>query len=434
MDLTLDAMAAAGVHVVRHADKFVVPHSVYRAGDYSIEADASAASYFFAAAAIAGGRVSVEGLGGDSKQGDLRFVDILAEMGCTVTKSSDRIEFARDPAEPLRGVTVDMGDCSDVAQTLACVAPFADGPTTISGIGFVRSKETDRIGSVVTELRRCGIDARERTDGYEVLPGRPASALVQTYGDHRMAMSFALLGLRTSGIRISDPDCVAKTFPGYWDALESIRPLRAIAIDGVLGSGKTTVAKAVAARLHLEYLDTGAMYRSVGLACVRRGWPLERAGELAASVAIDVGERVTLDGEDVTDAIRTPEASRAASAVATQQPVRRALVEQQRAWARRRGGGVLEGRDIATVVLPNAPVKVYLTASVEERARRRQLQHPEEAIETVMDDLLWRDHNDLTREVDPLQIAAGATVVDTTGLSIGEVVEAVVELVPWEGK
>jgi 3-phosphoshikimate 1-carboxyvinyltransferase len=118
---------------------------------------------------------------------------------------------------------VDLADLSDTAQTLAVVAPFASSPTTITGIGFIRGKETDRIGAVVTELRRCGIDAEELPDGLRVHPGTPSPATVSTYDDHRMAMSFALLGLRAPGISIADPGCVAKTFPGYWRALEDLR-------------------------------------------------------------------------------------------------------------------------------------------------------------------------------------------------------------------
>jgi 3-phosphoshikimate 1-carboxyvinyltransferase len=193
----------------------------YRATSFAVEPDASAASYFFAAAAITGGRVRVEGLGTDSLQGDLAFVDALEQMGAEVERGGDFTEVRGTGV--LHGVTVDMRDLSDTAQTLAAVAVFADSPTEVTGIGFIRGKETDRIAAVVTELRRCGIEADETDDGFRLVPGRPQPATVETYDDHRMAMSFALLGLRVPGIQIADPGCVDKTFPGYWDEFDRLR-------------------------------------------------------------------------------------------------------------------------------------------------------------------------------------------------------------------
>jgi 3-phosphoshikimate 1-carboxyvinyltransferase len=192
----------------------------YRATDLMIEPDASAASYFFAAAAISGGRVTVLDLGSASLQGDLRFVDVLWRMGAEVDRTTDSTTVR---GRPLSGGSVDLSDLSDTAPTLAVVAPFASSPTEATGIGFIRSKESDRIAAVVTELRRCGIDAEERPDGFVVTPGPVRGAVIETYGDHRMAMSFALLGLVTPGIEIRDPGCVAKTFPGYFAELERLR-------------------------------------------------------------------------------------------------------------------------------------------------------------------------------------------------------------------
>lgn len=195
----------------------------YAARDYAVEPDASGASYFFAAAAIAGGRVRVRGLGADSLQGDLGLVDVLADMGCEVERGPDWTEVRRGPSTPLRGVDVAMHDLSDVAQTLAVVAPFATSPTRIRGIGFIRRKETDRIAAVVSELTRLGIDAEEEEDGLVVHPGKPRAADVETYDDHRMAMSFALIGLACEGVRILDPGCTAKTFPDYFERLDRLR-------------------------------------------------------------------------------------------------------------------------------------------------------------------------------------------------------------------
>ena len=223
LDMTVEVMRAFGAEVEQPSpNEFIVaPGRGYVGTEYRIEPDASAASYFFAMAAVTGGRVGIDGLGTESLQGDVDFVDVLAEMGADVDKGTDSIEV-RGP-EKLRGVDVDMSQISDTAQTLAAIAPFADGPTRITGIGFIRHKETDRVAAPVTELRRMGIDAVEEDDGFVIQPGQPQPATIETYHDHRMAMSFAITGLMTPGIDIADPGCVNKTFPTYWDVLESLR-------------------------------------------------------------------------------------------------------------------------------------------------------------------------------------------------------------------
>ncbi|MFF5227058.1 3-phosphoshikimate 1-carboxyvinyltransferase [Dactylosporangium sp. NPDC000521] len=210
VEATTAVMAAFGVTV----DGLHVRPGGYRATDYAIEPDASAASYVLAAAAITGGRVTVEGLGTSSLQGDVRFADLLEQMGARVERTADRVTVTGTGT--LRGIDVDMADISDTAQTLAAVAVFADSPTRVRGIGFIRKKETDRIAAVVTELRRAGIDAVEDEDGFTVHPGTPAPTAFHTYDDHRMAMSLALLGLRVPGIEIRDPRCVSKTYPTYF--------------------------------------------------------------------------------------------------------------------------------------------------------------------------------------------------------------------------
>jgi cytidylate kinase len=209
--------------------------------------------------------------------------------------------------------------------------------------------------------------------------------------------------------------------------------LRVIAIDGPAGSGKSTVARAVADRLGLEYLDTGAMYRSVAFAVLRSDvdpGDTDAVGELAADLDIDVTSGVvTVDGVDATIEIRGPEVTRAVSTVAANPAVRAELRQRQQAWARQRGGGVLEGRDIASVVFPDALVKVYLTASPEARAGRRAQEVTELDYETVAADIARRDALDQGRDDSPLTEAPGSIVIDTTGLSIDEVVDAVLRLV-----
>ena len=219
VDMTVSVMRAFGAEV----DGLRVAPTAYRPTDYTVEPDASAASYFFAAAAATGGTVTVRGLGSNSIQGDMQFVGVLEQMGCIVEQSVNSTTVAGPGPGRLRGVEVDMRHFSDTAQTLAAVAPLATSPTRITGIGFIRRKETDRLAALVTELTRCGIPAEEEEDGLIIHPGNPVPAVVQTYRDHRMAMSFAVLGLVAPGIAIADPQCVDKTFPDFFDRLDALR-------------------------------------------------------------------------------------------------------------------------------------------------------------------------------------------------------------------
>ena len=221
--ITLGVMKDFGVEVVDEGrDRFVVPLGVYKAGRYVVEPDASGASYFFAAAALTGGRVRVPGLGASSSQGDLGFVEVLAEMGCEAEIGANYIEV-RGP-ERLRGVEVDMNEISDTMITLGAIAPFASSPTTIKNVAHTRTQETDRIAAVAQELTRLGIRVEEYPDGMKITPGPVSSGTVRTYEDHRMAMAFSLLGLVVPGIRIQNPSCVTKTLPDYFQRLEALRP------------------------------------------------------------------------------------------------------------------------------------------------------------------------------------------------------------------
>ena len=223
LDMTCAVMRSFGAEVDQpDLNRFVVaPDAGYSAAHYNIEPDASAASYFFAAAAVTGGRVKIANLGSDALQGDVGFVQILAEMGADVTVADDFIEVRGTGT--LRGIDVDMSQVSDTAQSLAAIAPFAEGPVRVTGIDFIRRKETDRVAAVVTELQRMGITAVEEEDGFLIQPGTPQPATIETYHDHRMAMSFAITGLMVPGIDIADPGCVDKTFPTYWTVLDSLR-------------------------------------------------------------------------------------------------------------------------------------------------------------------------------------------------------------------
>jgi len=218
--MTIQVMEEFGVRVNNRKDRrFDVRPGRYRGRTYAVEPDASAASYFFAAAAITGGTVTVDGLGTDSIQGDMGFVDLLEFMGCAVVRGRTSTTVT---GAPLRGVDVDMNAISDTVMTLAVVALFATGITRIRNVGHIRHKETDRISALATELRKFGATITEQPDGLilfppESSPTTPTS--VATYDDHRMAMAFALVGLKVPGVTILDPGCVAKTYPGFWDDL-----------------------------------------------------------------------------------------------------------------------------------------------------------------------------------------------------------------------
>jgi 3-phosphoshikimate 1-carboxyvinyltransferase len=219
--MTLAVMESFGVRVDAHElRRFVVPRGGYKGRQYAIEPDASAASYFFAAAAITGGEVTVEGLSRERLQGDVAFVDCLARMGCQVKDAPNGITVI---GGPLAGIDVDMNAISDTVQTLAAVALFAAGPTTVHGVAHIRHKETDRIAALAAELRKLGAEVQEFPDGLRINPRPLRPAEIATYHDHRMAMSMALVGLRSPGVVILDPDCTAKTYPKFFEDLAHIR-------------------------------------------------------------------------------------------------------------------------------------------------------------------------------------------------------------------
>ncbi len=220
IDMTMGVMAQFGATVLcPDTHRFSIAPQEYKATNYEIEPDASAASYFFAAAAITSGEVTVEGLTSYALQGDVHFVEALEKMGCEVDYGDDSITVR---GGELSGVDIDMNAISDTAQTLAVVALFAEGPTRIRNVGHMRHKETDRVAAVVNEIRRMGVEAEEHDDGLTITPGQLQPATIETYDDHRMAMSFALAGLRTEGIRIADPSCTGKTYPHFFSDLEKL--------------------------------------------------------------------------------------------------------------------------------------------------------------------------------------------------------------------
>lgn len=225
VDMTVAMVQAWGLPMFADEAGFRTHHAGangYSSGlaEYRIEPDASAASYFFGAAAITGGSITVSGLPTKCLQGDVRFVDVLERMGCRIERDSAGITVH---GGPLRGIDIDMNDISDTVMTLAAVACFADGPTTIRNVAHIRHKETDRLTALATELRRLGARVDEFADGLTITPAPLHGAVVQTYNDHRMAMSLALIGLKIPGVVIDNPACVAKTYPRFFDDLERLR-------------------------------------------------------------------------------------------------------------------------------------------------------------------------------------------------------------------
>lgn len=440
IEITLNLMARFGVEVEREGwQRFTIPAGQrYRSpGVLHVEGDASAASYFLAAGAIGGGPVRVEGVGRSSIQGDVRFADALAAMGARIEWGENFIE-ARAPASgKLKTFDLDLNHIPDAAMTLAVAALFADGRCVLRNIASWRVKETDRIAAMATELRKLGATVEEGSDSLAVSPPPTfcAGTAIDTYDDHRMAMCFALAALGGVAVTINDPTCVNKTFPEFFDAFARIAA-PVVAIDGPSASGKGTVAQRVAEVLGFHFLDSGALYRLTALAAMKAGVALEDeagvaalAGQLPADFA---GDRILLSGEDVTEAIRGEAVGVNASKVAALPAVRAALLDRQRAY-RRFPGLVADGRDMGSVVFPEAAVKVFLTASAEARAERRHKQLIAKGMpanmHALLQDLQERDARDARRSVAPLRQSDDAELVDTTEMGIEAAVAAVMTIV-----
>ena len=453
IEITLNMLQRFGIAVAREGwQRFTIPAgSAYRSpGTVHVEADASSASYFIALGAIAGTTtpVRIEGVGADSIQGDIRFVEAARQMGAAVTSGPNWLEVKRG-AWPLKAIDLDCNHIPDAAMTLAVMALYADGTTTLRNIASWRVKETDRLAAMATELRKLGAQVEEGADFLRVTP--PASwtpARIHTYDDHRMAMCFALAAFNRAGVhvRIEDPKCVAKTFPDFFEALFSVARtssphIPVICVDGPTASGKGTLASEVARRLGYHYLDSGALYRITGLAAIRAGLSLDVAHEhtiarMAETLPITFqDDRVLLGDQDITDAIRTEEAGMNASKVSALPAVRSALVALQQGF-RRLPGLVADGRDMGTVIFPDAPLKVYLTASAAQRAERRHKQLISKGISATLAalraDLEARDARDSSRAVAPLKPAVDALLLDNSSQSVEESVAQVLGW--WEEK
>ncbi|MGQ9689367.1 MAG: 3-phosphoshikimate 1-carboxyvinyltransferase [Desulfobaccales bacterium] len=221
VDITLSVLNAFGITYSREAyRRFVVPGGQsYQSCQYDIEADASSASYFWAAAALIGGRVTVANLSLESAQGDIDFLSVLARLGCHLVSSPEGLTVE---GGSLKGIPMNMSSMPDLVPTLAVLAAYAQGETRITGVAHLRHKESNRLAAVATELKKMGITAEETADGLRIVGGTPQGAEIDTYGDHRLAMSFAVAGLKTPGVVIRDPDCVVKSFPDFWEYFDHL--------------------------------------------------------------------------------------------------------------------------------------------------------------------------------------------------------------------
>ncbi|MDM0104458.1 bifunctional 3-phosphoshikimate 1-carboxyvinyltransferase/cytidylate kinase [Variovorax sp. J22R24] len=447
IEITLNLLARFGISVKRDGwQRFTIPAgSQYSSpGEIHVEADASSASYFIALGAIAeGSGIRIEGVGADSIQGDIRFVEAARLMGARVDSGPNWLAISRG-TWPLKSIDIDANHIPDAAMTLAVMALYADGPSTLRNIASWRVKETDRIDAMANELRKLGATVQDGPDFIRVHPlAAPGwrAASIRTYDDHRVAMCFSLAAFNPAGVavRILDPHCVAKTFPQYFETLFSVAKtveVPVICIDGPTASGKGTLTVEVARSLGYHYLDSGSLYRVTGLAMRRSGLDAiaeheARIADLARGLPLSFSEgNVLLAGEDVSDAIRTEAAGMDASRVSALPAVRTALLALQRSF-RRLPGLVADGRDMGTVVFPDARLKVFLTASAAHRAERRYKQLISKGISTTIDtlraDLEARDLRDSSRIVAPLKPAPDARLLDNSFLSVEQSVEQVLD-------
>jgi 3-phosphoshikimate 1-carboxyvinyltransferase len=461
IEITLQLLARFGVQVRREAwQRFTIPAGsrLHSPGVLHVEADASSASYFIALGAIAADAaqpVRIEGVGEDSIQGDIRFIDAARQMGAQIKGGPNWLEISRGKPGvgwPLKAIDLDCNHIPDAAMTLAVMALYANGTTTLRNIASWRVKETDRIAAMAAELRHLGATVEEGADFIRVTP--PASlkdwktASIHTYDDHRVAMCFSLAAFNPAQlpVRILDPQCVAKTFPDYFEALFSVTQavpasIPVLCVDGPTASGKGTLAAQLAQALGYHYLDSGALYRVTALAARRAGLDLGPANEapiaaLAQQLPVRfVGEQVLLDGQDVSEAIRSEQGGMDASKVSALPAVRSALVDLQHSFCRL-PGLVADGRDMGTVIFPAAKLKVFLTASAATRAERRYKQLISKGISATLPslraDLEARDERDMSRSAAPLIAAQDALLLDNSELSIEKSVALVLNW--WQSK
>ena len=440
--LTLSLMEDFGVTVInKNFEIFeIAPGQKYISpGGYDIEADASSASYFLAAAALGRGLVRIENMSENSIQGDIDFLEVLAQLGVQFSSGEHWLEVDGRSVEKIKSFDLDLNHIPDAAMTLAVMALFADGPCKLRNIENWRVKETDRLSAMATELRKFGAQVNEGKDFLEVIPSKFINdgITVETYDDHRMAMCFSLVSFAGVSVEILDPECVNKTFPNFFDSLERITRAPVVSIDGPSGVGKGTIATMLAERLGFHYLDSGALYRVLAFVSKQldfelHGWDSEKIETWFLRQRVEFQEgKIFWENKDVSKAIRSQEISDLASRIASNLEIRKSLINIQKSF-RRAPGLVAEGRDMGSVVFPDSAVKIFLTASLKVRAERRYKQLISKGFTVKMEGLAEeienRDKRDKSRDHSPLQRAEGAVEVDTSTLSVEEVFDSVCKL------
>ena len=454
IEITLNLLKRFGIHIERNGwQTFTIPAgSKYQSpGEIHVEGDASSASYFIALGAISTGvkglnDLQILGVGADSIQGDIRFLEAARLMGAKIESTPNSLRISRG-LWPLKAIDLDCNHIPDAAMTLAIMALYANGTTTLRNIASWRVKETDRIAAMACELQKLGATVEEGADYLRITPPvQWKTTAIHTYDDHRMAMCFSLAAFNPAQlpIRILDPKCVAKTFPDYFETLFSVAQtstatantaIPVICVDGPTASGKGTLAAVVAQRLGYHYLDSGSLYRLTAFAATRAGIALEDEAGIASiarnlSVRFE-GNQIFLNTEDVSDAIRTEAAGMAASQISAHPEVRHALLALQQGF-QKLPGLVADGRDMGSVVFPHANLKIYLTASAQHRAERRHRQLISKGntttIVAIQHDLEVRDARDMSRQAAPLKPADGARLLDNSELSIEE---SVIQVLDW---
>ncbi|WP_439607853.1 bifunctional 3-phosphoshikimate 1-carboxyvinyltransferase/cytidylate kinase [Hydrogenophaga sp.] len=457
IEITLNLLERFGVAVRRDGwQRFTIPagSQYHSPGRIAVEGDASSASYFIALGAIAPatpGRdgITIEGVGLSSIQGDIHFVEAARLMGAHVESEANRLHIRRG-SWPLKAIDLDCNHIPDAAMTLAVMALYADGTTTLRNIASWRVKETDRIAAMANECRKLGATVEEGADYIRITPPASApawqAASIHTYDDHRVAMCFSLAAFNPARlpVRIEDPKCVAKTFPDYFEALFDVCATPAalipvICVDGPTASGKGTLASELAQRLGYQLLDSGALYRATALAAQDAGVALDdepALARLAAQLPLAFRDhKVFLGGRDITDPLRLESTGGMASRVSQHLAVRSALHALQQSF-RRLPGLVADGRDMGTVIFPDAALKVFLTATAEQRAQRRHKQLISKGfaanIDSLLADLKARDLRDSSRTHAPLKPAEDALQLDNSGMDIEESVQQVLKW--WRGK
>ncbi|MDX2109289.1 MAG: 3-phosphoshikimate 1-carboxyvinyltransferase [Verrucomicrobiota bacterium] len=486
VEMTLRMIQQFGVHtVVRTADGVYTCHEPARYSlpgvIYQIEPDASAASYFLMLPGLVGGELTVNGLRRESLQGDINFIDVLRTIGVEVTETACGI--CAKGVSTLHAGAFDFNAISDTFLTLAAAAPLLTGQTVITGIAHTRKQETDRIHAMATELAKLAQRAEETPDSLAVTPdaaelrrigreGRATGhlATVHTYEDHRVAMSFGILGsvdILGDGapwLAIEDPDCTGKTFPRFFQTLEQVRANSGsygitrteesnvasyktvrppafiiVAVDGGAATGKSSTSRAVAERMNLLHVDTGSHYRAVTLLCLEAGLSAESPAAIARhleTIKLETqvhGRRamIRIGGKvPAADALRSQEVNANVSLFAALPEVRQAVFHYQRSQAdvaREHGfaGLIMEGRDIGTIIFPEATFKFYLDADTAIRSARR-------AGEGQQDTIAARDRIDSTRKTAPLTHAPGAILIDTARHNLDDVVDMVCTIIETE--